>query len=98
MTNTSDRVKGWPRNKKGELVFKNTHEAIFYANLITDKKRLVDEIDVCLRSARRELSIYRTKKSPNLDRLMHLAVKAQFFRECLQEVNRIKDEQPKKEK
>jgi len=93
MTKLTEKAEQWPRRKNNELVFKTTHEAIFYANLIYDHKRLVDEIDMLLRSARRQLADQRQTKEPNLDRLMNIAVKGQFFRECLDEVKRIREEQ-----
>ena len=93
MTNLTERAEQWPRRKNHEIIFKDTHQAIFYANLIASNKRLVDEIDLCRRQARRELMAERQKPVLNHDRLMDIAVKAQFFRECLEEVKRIREEQ-----
>jgi len=92
MTNLTAKAEQWPRRKNHEIIFKTTHQAIFYANLIASNKRLVDEIDLWRRQARRELIAQRQKTDPNYDTLMEIAVKGQFFRECLDEVNRIREE------
>ena len=94
MVNLIEKAEQWPRRKSGEIVFKTTHDAIFYANLIYDNKPLIDEIDKSLKAARNQLSIMRRNNNPNLDLLMEIAVKAQLFRECLDEVMRIMVEQP----
>jgi len=93
MTNLTERAEQWPRRNNGQIIFKNSNQAVFYANLIYNNKRLVDEIDMSLRAARRDLIIQRQRNGPNMDKLMELAVKAQFFRECMDEVKRIREEQ-----
>jgi len=93
MTNLTERAEQWPRRKNHEIIFKTPYQAIFYANLIASNKRLVDEVDLWRRQARRELIAERQKTDPNYDTLMEIAVKGQFFRECLDEVNRIREEQ-----
>ena len=92
MTNLTEKAKQWPRAETGEVIFKTTNDAIFYANLIAKNKRLVDDIDLYRRLARGMLKVARQEADPNYDVLMHMAVKAQFFRECLDEVKRIRDE------
>ena len=98
MTNRTEKATLWPRTKSGDIVFKTTHEAVFYANLIYDDKPLVDEIEKFLRAARNKLIIMRRNNNPNLDLFMVIAVKAQLFRECLEEVMRIMVEQGCREK
>jgi len=92
MVTLTEKAEQWPRRKNHEIIFKTTHHAIFYANLIASNKRLVDEIDLWRRQARRELQAERLKPVLNHDRLMEIAVKSQFFRECLEEVKRIHEE------
>lgn len=89
MVSRTEKAKRWPRRKSGEIVFKTTHEAVFYANLIYDDKPLMDEIEHYLRAARKQLTIMRQSNEQNLNLLMEIAVKAQLFRECLEEVMRI---------
>lgn len=92
MVTLTEKAKQWPRRTNGEIIFKNTNQAIFYANLIANNKRLADDIDLWRRQARREVMAERQKTDPNYDRLMEIAVKGQLFRECLDEVKRIKQE------
>lgn len=92
MVNLTEKATQWPRRRSGEVIFKTTNQAIFYANLIAYNKRLVDAIDLYRRQARRDLMAERQKPDPNYDKLMELAVKGQMFRECLDEVKRIKQE------
>lgn len=89
MVSRTHRAKQWPRRRSGEILFNTTHEAIIYAHLIFDNKSLVEEIETSLRAARDELILMRQRSKSNLDILMQSAVKAQFFRECLEEVMRI---------
>jgi len=92
MTNLTDKAKQWPRRDNGEPIFKTTNDAIFYANLIAKNKRLTDDIDLYRRLARDVLKAERQEANPNSDILMDIAVKGQFFRECLDEVKRIREE------
>lgn len=92
MVNLTEKAEQWPRRRNGEVIFKSTNQAIFYANLIANNKRLVDAIDLWRRQARREVMAERQKTDPNYDKLMETAVKGQLFRECLDEVKRIREE------
>lgn len=89
---TITKPESWPRRRNGQPIFKTTQEAVFYANLITKDKKSVDEIDLYLKAARRQIKAEREKAQPNLDRMMELATKGQFYRECLDEVKRIRNE------
>jgi len=92
MVNLTEKARQWPRRKNGEPIFKTTNDALFYANLISNHKRMVDEIDLYRRAARFDLKYARAKTDPDYDRLMEMAVKCQLFRECLDEVKRIREE------
>lgn len=89
MVSRLDRAKKWPRRKSGEILFNTTNEAIIYAHLIFDDKPLVDEMQQSLYAARDELAILAGRENHDLDIHMQVAVKAQIFRECLEEVVRI---------
>ncbi|MBA7706765.1 hypothetical protein ES703_115622 [subsurface metagenome] len=82
----------WPRTKGGVPVLSCTEDATFFAHLIfihaNERLRLVH----LRRRALFDLKVMRSKTSPNLPRMMDLAVKAQFYRECLDEVGRIEKE------
>ena len=85
-------LKTWPRRRNGEPVFRTTNDAIFYAQLASKRIKTIEEMKSYRESARRTLQHVRKTKSPNLDRLMEYATKAQLFRECYEEIERINQE------
>lgn len=87
-----ERLKAWPRNLAGETIFKTSEDAIFYATLIFDKPARVQEIKKVRRSSLFDIGHRRHSTNPDLDLLMQIAVKAQFARECLEEVERLKNQ------
>jgi hypothetical protein len=86
-----ERVKAWPRNLAGEPIFKTSEGAIFYATLIFDKPARVKEVVKVRKTTLFDIGHRRKSPNPDLDFLMQLAVKAQFARECLEEVERLKN-------
>ena len=86
-------LKTWPRRRNGEPIFRTTNDAIFYAQLASKRTKTIDEMKKYRETARRGLQHVRKGKSPNLDRLMEYAMKAQFFRECYEEIERINQEE-----
>lgn len=84
-------LEGWPRRKNGEPIFTSTEMAIFYAHLIGDSLKAQSEILAARKKAVLECEAMRVKTNPNLNRAFEIAVKAQFCRECLEEVERIKE-------
>lgn len=84
--------EGWQRTKGGDPIFTCSEDAIFYAHLIIDDETERLNIARLRRKVLSVLKVMRTKHNPNLQRMMDLAVKAQFYRECLEEVERIEKE------
>lgn len=74
----------WPRNEKGEVIFRDTHDAHFYATMVHDFNDLVEEIAPLLEIAKRDLQAEREKPVPNQTLMIHLACKHQFYRECIE--------------
>ena len=87
-----ERLKAWPRNLAGEPIFKTSEDAIFYAVLIFDKPARVQRIKKVRRTSLFDVGHRRKNPNPDLDILMQLAVKGQFARECLEEVDRLKNQ------
>lgn len=86
-------LDSWPKDRRGLPIFTNTQDALLYAQLIyrnPDKQKM---LTVCLQDAYIKLRTERHSKQPNLHRMCDLSVKAQLYRECLEEAQRIKDEQ-----
>lgn len=92
MAKIIDTLNAWPMNKGGQMIFKSSEEAIFYAVLIYDKPEKVQEIKRLRRSTLAEIGERRARKNVNFDLLMQLACKAQFYRECVEEVDRLKSQ------
>jgi len=85
-------LKTWPRRRNGEPIFRTTNDAVFYAQLASKRIETIKEMKEYREKAHRGLQHVRKGKNPNLDRLMEYAVKAQFFRECYEEIERINGE------
>lgn len=83
----------WPNDKRGLPIFTSTHDAYLYAQLIEkfpDKQKM---LSITRQDFYIKLRHERHLAQPNLQRMMDLAIKAQLYRECLDEVHRIKNEQ-----
>lgn len=85
----------WPRNEKGEVIFRNTHEAYFYATMFRSCMELMEEIKGLLEITKRDLHLEREKPTPNRNRMILLACRHQFYKECIDEANRLLQEQYK---
>lgn len=92
MGTVKEKLETWPRNMKGEAILKTSEQAIFYAVLIYTNKPYISEIRKIRKKAIQEVRDLKKKPNLNYDRLMQLACKAQFARECLEEVERLQDQ------
>jgi len=83
----------WPTDRIGLPIFTSSRDAILYAQLIEghpDKQKM---LSISRQDLYIKLRHERHLNQPNLQRMMNLAIKAQLYRECLDELQRIKDEQ-----
>lgn len=92
MTKIIDRLDFWPTNNAGQPLIETTEAAIFYGTLIYDKPDRVKEIYRLRTETVEEVTVRMNREDVNLDLLMILAVKGQFFRECLEEVDRLNNQ------
>lgn len=83
--------ENWPRDAGGNPIFTSTEQAIFYAHLCSHEPDEIYRLTMLRKGAYARIAEQRTKREPNLQRMMDLAVKAQFYRECLEEITRIND-------
>lgn len=92
MIKTVRDFENWPRERGGAPIFTCSEDAIFYAHLIVQE--VIERLKIVhLREkVLADLKVMRFMNNPNLDRMMNLAVKGQFYRECLEEVERIEKE------
>ena len=84
----------WPRRRNGQPIFKSTNEAFLYAQLIYDTPPKKADLIIYRQEVYKQLKVQRDRKKPNLQNMMDLAVRAQFYRECLEECHRIEEEKP----
>lgn len=82
----------WPRTNTGDPIFACSEAAIFYAHLIMDKVQERTRLAKLRQKVLLDLKVMRASDHPNLQRMMDLAVKGQFYRECLEELDRIEKE------
>jgi len=87
-------LSDWPRRKNGELIFQTTNEAIYYANICDDRLAAYELLKKWRRNARYEVTRLKAIKSNNYDRMFDLAVRAQFYREAMEEIKRLNEEEP----
>lgn len=87
-------LANWPRRRNQEPIFKSTNEAYLYAQLIFDKPEKQTGLTSYRENTYRQLALERSKKKPNFTTMIALAARAHFYRECLDEVDRIKKEVP----
>ena len=81
----------WPRTGDGTFMFTCSEQAIYFAHLASDKIEVVNQLTKLRKRAYFDIAVQRSKPTPNLQRMMDLAVKAQFYREALEEITRIND-------
>lgn len=92
MSHILSDLANWPVRKNKEPILSSTHDAFLYAQLIYHRQDKQDWLTVCRSNAYIQLKAEREKEKPNPQRMMDLSVKAQLFRETLDEVQRINDE------
>jgi len=82
----------WPLDRRGCPIFTCTYDALLYAQLIEDNADKQKMLTINRQDIYIKLRHERHSKQPNLQRMCDLSVQAQLYRECLEEVQRIKDE------
>lgn len=87
-------LDNWPRRENGELIFDSTNEAIYYAHLPIDRLSAYDLLKKWRKNAYQNLKREKTLKPVNFNRIFDLAVRAQLYRECMEEIERLNTEEP----
>jgi len=85
--------ESWPRTKDGNPMFTCSEQAIYFAHLVSDRIETVNLLTKLRKRAYFDIAAQRSKPTPNYQRMLDLAVKAQMYRECLEEITRINDSQ-----
>jgi len=86
------RLDDWPRRKSGEIIFSSTEEAIYFAHI--SHNRLVDYhlLEKWRKNALQNCRAEKDKQPINYNRWMDFAVRAQFCREAMEEIERLNQE------
>ena len=84
-------LNDWPRRKRGDLIFSSTEEAFYYAYIVEDRVSAYDLLAKWRTNTYQDFKALKLKKPLNYDRLFDLAVRAQFYREAMEEIQRLND-------
>jgi len=85
-------LEDWPRRKNGELIFTTTNEAIYFANLTDDRVGSYNLLKKWRINAYQDIARLRSIKPINYNRIFDLAVRAQLYRECFEELEHLNKE------
>ena len=83
----------WPLKKNGEPTLTCSEDAIYFGHLISKNNGWILLLKKLRRNAYFDMAKLKEKVSPNFDRLFELSFRAQMYREALEEVERIDNEQ-----
>jgi hypothetical protein len=89
MTTTITDLANWPTKRDFQPILNSTKEALLYAQLIHRHIQKQTDLASYRELTYKLLSVERRRPTPDLQRMMNLAVRAQLFRECLEECQRI---------
>lgn len=92
MIPSNQKIPSWLKNENGRPRFTTNNDPIFYARLVYDDDQAFLELNVYYAELREKFKDLSHKDEPDLDKLMHVAVQAQFFNDCIKEIARIREE------
>jgi len=81
----------WPRRQRGDPILQDTNEAIYYTYIVPDRMIEYNKLKKWRRNALQDLEALKKTPSLNYDRMFDLAVRAQFYRECMEEIKRLNE-------
>lgn len=85
--------ESWPRRRSGDPIITSTEQATFFAHLVSDKIEIINLLTKLRKKAYFDIGVQRSRTKPNGQIMMDLAFRAQFYRECLEEIKRINESQ-----
>ncbi|MCK4385602.1 MAG: hypothetical protein KAW52_04985 [candidate division Zixibacteria bacterium] len=92
METFSMHLQSWQKDHEGIPIFRGTEDAIAYAHLVVDDDYERGKMKVYMTSVYRELDDAREAGHIPLQGLLNMACRCQLYRECVEEIDRIKDE------
>lgn len=85
-------VIDWPRRKNGDLIFTTTNEAIYYAHITDDRVGLYNLLKKWRINAYQDIARLKSMRVINYNKIFDLAVRAQLYRECYEELEHLNKE------
>ena len=85
----------WPRKHDGSLLFESTHEALFYAAQVYNNDDLIEELQGYYNRVLERFALLEPISWRNLTFLSSIIFDCQFYRECLEEITRLRVEREK---
>ena len=82
-------LENWPRRKNGDLIFTSTNEAMYFANLTDDRPGAHNLLKKWRKNAYQDIERARQWSPINYNRIFDLSVRAQLYRECMEEIERL---------
>jgi len=85
-----NRYDLWPRRRDNSLLFHSSGDAFFYAAQVYNKSSEIAVVRKQFEAINIELQKEKESKKPNLSFMLNSAFKRQFHRECLEEIDRLR--------
>lgn len=93
MMNTfKTHLQTWQKDSEGMPVFRTTNDSEAYAHLIVDNEFECARMKIYMKSVYDELDFAREKSQMSLQGLLNMACRCQLYRECVEEIQTIKDQ------
>lgn len=87
-------LNSWPLKGHFDPILKSTNDAFEYARLIFKSEKHQKPLSFFRQQTIRAVKRMKQSQNPDPERMLVVAMTAQFYRECLEEVERIKVAQP----
>lgn len=85
-------LQSWQKDSEGIPIFRSTNDAQAYAHLIVHDQYECTRMKMLKKGVYTELDNAREAGHMSLQGLLNMACRCQLFRECVEEIDRIKDE------
>lgn len=84
----------WPKRKDGTIILRSTNEAFYYAQITDDHVAVIDLFTKLRRNCYQDIRRLKSLKPVNFNRIFDLSVRAQFYRETMEEIKRLNEVEP----
>lgn len=83
----------WPKRKDGTVILRSTNDAFYYAQITDDQVAVINLFTKLRRNCYQDIRRLKSLKPVNFDRIFDLAVRAQFYREAMEQISRLNEEE-----